>query len=172
MILPCEPAPTFPMPTNILRARSSSSRLAAGGRGHERATGPRQILIAAGRARLRIALLDTPTAERIWRALPLHSTAETWGMSVHFELPIENGRERGTRVNGHKGEIYFWSEDDRVLIAFGPTPISRDGEIRLPRPCNVWAHALDDTATLAAVRPGEKVVMTALPAVAQGGAHA
>ena len=90
-----------------------------------------------------------------------HSTAETWGASVHFEIPVASGRERGAKLNVTPGEICFWSEDERVLIAFGPTPISSAGPIRLPSPCNVWARALDDVAVLAGVRPGEKVSMTA-----------
>jgi hypothetical protein len=59
------------------------------------------------------------------------------------------------------GDIFFWVEDDRVLIPFGTTPISRPGEIRLPRPCNVWAKAIDDVAPLKVVAAGEKVSMTA-----------
>jgi hypothetical protein len=149
------------MPTNFLRE-------------HNRAVGPdeaqkrrramrpeeRRILITAGRAKVRAQLLDTPTAERIWQALPLHSTAETWGQSLHFETPVESGRERGARLLAVPGDICFWVEDDRVIIAFGPTPISRPGELRLPRPCNLWARALDDVGVLKAVRPGEKVSVT------------
>ena len=99
----------------------------------------------------------TATADRLWAALPLFSTAETWGDSLHFELPIETGRERGARLNGELGEVYFWADDDRILIAFGPTPISRPNEIRLPRPCNVLARTQDDVRALKAVTPGEKV---------------
>jgi hypothetical protein len=58
------------------------------------------------------------------------------------------------------GDICFWVEDDRVIIAFGPTPISRPGELRLPRPCNLWARAIDDVGVLKAVRPGERVSVT------------
>ena len=74
-------------------------------------------------------------------AAPLFAPAETWGESIHFEIPVETGRDRTARVNGLAGELYFWSEDDRVIFAFGPTPISRPNEMRLPRPCNVWARA-------------------------------
>ena len=93
----------------------------------------------------------------LWAALPLFSTAETWGDSLHFETPIETGRERGARLSGKIGEIYFWADDDRVLIVFGPTPISRPDEIRLPRPCNVLARTSDDVRALKVVTPGEKV---------------
>lgn len=149
------------MPTNILRSRPKpASKPAVPPRAA--GTGPRVVLLTVGRVRIRIALLETPTAERIWRALPLYSTAETWGESVHFELPVESGRERGARSLAEPGEVFYWSEDDRVIVGYGPTPISGAGEIRLPRPCNVLAHALDDVTALRAVRPGEKVSLLAV----------
>jgi hypothetical protein len=146
------------MPTNILRHRAAPGRkpgrpVDAGQR--------RRVVIEAGRAAIRAELLATPTADRIWAALPIFSTAETWGRAVHFETPVESGRERGARTLASPGDICFWVEDDRVLIVFGPTPISRPGEMRLPRPCNVWAKALDDVTLLKDVAPGEKVSVTA-----------
>jgi hypothetical protein len=150
------------MPTNLLRDRNRSAG-AGKAQARHRATPPkdRRILIAAGRAKLRAHLLDTPTADRIWQALPIHSSAETWGQSLQFETPVESGRERGARALAAPGDICFWVEDDRVIIAYGPTPISRPGELRLPRPCNLWARALDDVRVLKDVRPGEKVSLTA-----------
>lgn len=149
------------MPTNILRRRntpvSSSARSTAGPAG---APGARRVLIVAGQVRLRAELLESATADRIWTALPLYSAAETWGAAIQFELPVESGRDRTARLNGLAGEIYYWSEDDRVIIPFGPTPISRGADIRLPSPCNVWAKALDDVTLLKTVRPGEKVSVT------------
>jgi len=141
------------MPTNVLRDRPRP----AAGRSKAPAPSQRRIAIKAGRVTIRADVLDTATADRVLAALPLHSTAETWGSAVHFEVPVETGRERGARINAAVGDICFWSEDDRIIIAFGPTPISRPGEMRLPRPCNVWAHAIDDVTLLKAVRPGEKV---------------
>jgi hypothetical protein len=146
------------MPTNILRARSPKPTPPS-----PRARPRREVVITAGSVRVRAVLLATTTADRIWTALPIHSTAETWGDCIHFETPVETGRERGAKRTVAAGEVCYWSEDDRVIIAFGPTPISGAGEIRLPSPCNVWARALDDVAALAAVTPGERasIVRTA-----------
>ena len=149
------------MPTNLLRktadARKPHQRLQEG------TAAKRFALLTAGRVSLRIELLGTQTANRVWQALPLYSTAETWGASIHFETPLETGRDRTARINGTPGEIYFWVENDRILVPFGPTPISRPKESRLPAPCNVWARALDDVHALAAVTPGEKVSLVAMP---------
>lgn len=149
------------MPTSLLRGRNQAVRPDPD---HKRrlATSPkdRRIVIDAGRAKVRAQLLDTPTADRLWHALPLYSTAQVWGACIHFETHAESGRERNARQFAELGDIYYWVEDDRVVIPFGPTPISRPGELRLPRPCNLWAHAIDDVGVLKVVRPGEKVSVT------------
>ncbi len=150
------------MPTNILRNLAKSQSRSQTVRTGARAARPRLVTIKAGRVTIRAELADTPSADRIAAALPIHSTAETWGDALHFEVPVESGRERGARVNVSPGDICFWSSDGRVIIGFGPTPISRPGEIRLPQPCNLWALALDDVKALKRVRPGEKVSITAM----------
>ena len=127
-------------------------------------TKERIAVVAVDHTQIRIRLVSSETADRIWRALPLHSTAETWGASVHFEIPVKSGRDRTARLNGTAGEIYFWIDEHRILIPFGRTPISKPSECRLPRPCNVWAIALDDVATLAGVEPGSKITLARLTA--------
>lgn len=145
------------MPTNILRQRS----VAKTAHGTGRLTTPRDILIETGKIRLRARLADTLTAARIWSALPLFSTVEVWGACIHFEVPVRTGRERTARLNVTPGDICFWSEDNRVIIGFGPTPISKPNEIRLMRPCNIWATTVDDVAALGAVKGGDKITVAA-----------
>jgi uncharacterized protein len=147
------------MPTNILRKKSETPRPSP--RAARARNGPRIAVLTAGRVSIRIELSATPTADLVWNALPLHSTAETWGASINFETPLEAGRDRSARVLASAGEIYFWAENNRIVVPFGPTPISRPGEIRLPSPCNVWARALDDVKALAVVTPGEKISLVA-----------
>ena len=120
------------------------------------------ILITAGKVKLRARLLQTPTAAVIRRILPIFSTAETWGLSVHFETKAETGRERGAEWNIEPGQIAYWSEDDRIIIGFGATPISGAGEIRMPSPCNIFAVTDDDVRALKSVRPGSQISVTAL----------
>jgi hypothetical protein len=146
------------MPTNLLRRTASKATPAA----KPAVAAPRLALMTAGRVAIRLRLLDTPTADRLWAALPLYAAAEPWGQSIHFETPVESGRERGARLHGCPGEVFFWINEDRVLIPYGRTPISRPGEMRLPHPCNIWAQALDDVALLKTVRPGDRVELKRL----------
>lgn len=146
------------MPTNVIR-RTLDERPAA--KAVARKSTPERIaVLQAGRTSIRLRLAQTRTADLIWSALPLHSVAETWGDSIHFRTPMKTGRERSAKLNIEAGEVCFWTEDERVVLAWGPTPISRQNEIRLMRPCNIWAVALDDAAALAVVTPGEKVVLS------------
>lgn len=143
------------MPTNILRA-DNKKPVAAKNTRHI-ATEKREIVIRAGRIVIRARLLATPTADRVWTQLPIYSSAEPWGQSIRFETTIETGREPAAIRSVKTGDIVYLIEDDRVIIAWGPTPISKAGEIRMPSPVNIFARAIDDVAVLASVRPGERV---------------
>ncbi len=145
------------MPTNLIRRKFDQGGAPGARLAYDGGETNRQARLTVGRYKLRLALLDTRTADLIWRALPLHSIAETWGESIHFGTPFKTGRERTARLNVSPGDVCFWSEDERVVLAWGPTPISRPDEIRLMRPCNIWARAIEDPAILAGVTPGEKV---------------
>jgi uncharacterized protein len=149
------------MPTNILRGDNAKRPTAKGARPMRVAGETRQVVIRAGKIVIRARLLNTQTAERIWQQLPIYSTAETWGQSVHFETPVETGREPTAKQNIKAGEIGFWIEDDRIIVGFGMTPISKSGEIRMPSPVNIWATAVDDVTALLSVRPGERVSVLA-----------
>lgn len=150
------------MPTNLLRPdRGKTGPRSTVARTHGGA--PRIAILKVRTVELRLALAATATADRIWAQLPINSTVETWGESLHFATHVETGRDRTARLNIGSRDVAYWSEDDRVIIAWGPTPISRPSEIRLMRPCNVWAALLDDPAALAGVTPGERVMVYRQP---------
>ena len=119
----------------------------------------RQIVIEANGVRIRARLLETPTADTIWQALPIEGTTQTWGKEVYFATTIATAREADARDVVELGQIAYWPDGDCIAIGFGPTPISRQGEIRLASPCNVWAEAIDDVTRLGAVHAGDGITI-------------
>ncbi|MGE0053270.1 MAG: cyclophilin-like fold protein [Hyphomicrobium sp.] len=125
----------------------------------------REVVISAGSVSVRARLLDTPTAARIWEALPIYASAQTWGAEVYFQTDVTSDPEPNARDLIKPGEIAFWPDGDAIAIGFGPTPISRSKcEIRFVSPCNVWAEALDDVKQFKSVHAGEKISVVPAPA--------
>jgi hypothetical protein len=117
----------------------------------------RRIRIEFDGAHVTAELLDTPTADAIWEALPVDSTASVWGDEVYFDCGVSVGEEGDARVLVSAGEIAYWPPGDAIAIGFGPTPISKGDEIRLASPANVWAKSLNDVTSLKVVRAGSTV---------------
>jgi hypothetical protein len=107
-------------------------------------------------------LLDTPTARAVSAALPIASSAMTWGEEVYFEVPVNVALEQDARAVVVPGEIAFWTQGRCIALGFGRTPISQGDECRLAAPCNIFAKAIGDVKQLAKVKAGAKVKVTAV----------
>jgi len=123
---------------------------------------PFRVRFDFGDVTLDAELLDTPTAKAIIKALPVEARVNTWAEEVYFNVPVDVPRERDARAVVQAGEIAYWPDGPAIAIGFGRTPISEGREIRLASPCNVFAKALGDVKTLATVKAGTNVMVSAL----------
>jgi hypothetical protein len=119
--------------------------------------GTRKLRITIGSVNLDAELFDTPTADAIYAKLPFTSTASTWGDEVYFSTPVHVGKEPDAKDVVEAGELAFWVEGDSIAIGFGPTPISRGGEIRLAARTNIWGKALGPVTQLSKVKDGDPI---------------
>ena len=85
----------------------------------------RSIKITAGTVEVHATLSACATADAIWNALPLKSTAETWGDEIYFDVPVRAKLDDTAREVVDKGDLGYWPSGPAFCIFFGPTPMSR-----------------------------------------------
>jgi hypothetical protein len=114
-----------------------------------------RIVWKAGQAIAR--LKNTPTANKLWSALPLQSEANTWGEEVYFRIPIQADLEPDAVQVVAPGTICFWVEGQSLAIPFGPTPISQGQECRLVTKVNILGQLEGDPQDLRSIREGDLI---------------
>lgn len=122
----------------------------------------KRMQLSLGRIRMEIELLDTPTAERVWKAAPFEALVNTWGDEVYFRTPVVSSPEADARTVVQMGEIAYWPPGQAIAIGFGPTPISVGDEIRLASAANIFATCAMDLKVLKTVTDGMLVRVSRL----------
>jgi len=119
-----------------------------------------RIRIKWGSGAVSAALDDTPTARALVAALPLKSSASTWGDEVYFDVPVEARLEPGARQIVEPGTVCFWTEGGALALPFGRTPISDDASPKLVSRCNVLGRIDGDCRELGKVRSGDMMTVS------------
>ena len=121
--------------------------------------GGRKIRIRAGAVTAEATLTATPTAEKIWNALPLSARANTWGDEIYFTIPVEAALERDAQEVIERGDLGYWPPETAFCVFFGPTPVSTGDEVRAASAVNVIGRVLGDPAVFKQVRSGTRVTL-------------
>jgi uncharacterized protein len=103
---------------------------------------------------------DTPTARAVLDALPIRSTADTWGEEVYLGARLAVQSEDDARQVVEPGTVCYWVEGASLALPFGPTPISEAGESRLVSPCNVLGRLEGNPRALGRIRAGHLLTVS------------
>jgi hypothetical protein len=118
----------------------------------------RKIKISVGKLELEARLNDTKTATKVFEALPMTSTIDTWGDEIYFTIPVEAGSENAQELVS-LGDIAYWPPGKAMCVFFGKTPISKGDEIRPASPVNIIGKVEGDLKLLKKVKDGEKIII-------------
>jgi hypothetical protein len=119
----------------------------------------RTIRIIIDALEFRAELTSTPTADALWNALPLRAQAHRWGDEIYFSVGFHAPLEDAARAVVNAGDMAYWPDGPALCLFFGPTPVSRPGEIRAAGPVNVCGRITGDSTLLRQAADGAAVLM-------------
>jgi hypothetical protein len=118
----------------------------------------KKITITVGDIKASAELIDSKTAQKIWEALPITGSANTWGDEIYFSIPVKVGLENAKAVV-LEGDLGYWPPGNAFCIFFGPTPASHGEEIKPASPVNVFGKIIGDPQVFKKVRSGAKIII-------------
>jgi hypothetical protein len=118
----------------------------------------RKIKITVGKLELEAWLNETKTAAKVFEALPINSSVNTWGDEIYFTIPVDAKPEDAKELVS-LGDIAYWPPGKAMCIFFGETPISRGDEIRPASPVNIIGKVEGDYKLLRKVKEGEEIII-------------
>ncbi len=98
----------------------------------------RRIRITAGGVSATAKLKETPTADKIWAALPIKGSANTWGDEIYFSIPAKSEAEPDATDVVAVGDVAYWPPGSAFCVFFGMTPASSGGVIRAASAVNIF----------------------------------
>ena len=117
----------------------------------------RRIRISSGQVTVLARLNDSSTADLVWEKLPIQASANTWGDEIYFEIPVRAAAAADADPVVPMGAVAYWPPGRAMCLFFGPTPVSRGGEIRAASAVNLLGSIEGDPAVLKAVRGGSAI---------------
>jgi len=96
------------------------------------------------------------TVKELLSKLPFKSEARTWGEEIYFSTPVKVSLENSREVV-EVGDVAYWPPGQALCLFYGPTPVSRPGEIRPASPVNVIGKIVEGLEKLRKVYDGEEV---------------
>lgn len=118
----------------------------------------REIKISAGQIEVKAYLNETNTARKVWDALPITASANTWGDEIYFTIPVQAEPENAQELVS-LGDIGYWPPGKAMCLFFGKTPVSRGDEIRPASAVNIIGKIEGDSKVLKKVNDGDTITV-------------
>jgi len=118
----------------------------------------KKITITVNDIKMSAELNDSNTAQKIWKALPIKGSVNTWGDEIYFSTAIKIGPE-DAKAKVSESDLGYWPPGSAFCIFFGPTPASQGDEIRPASPVNVFGKIIGDPKVFKKVRSGAKIIV-------------
>lgn len=119
-----------------------------------------RIRISWGTGETTGILNDSDTAAKIAAALPVDSSANTWGEEVYFSFPIKTALAKDACDVVDPGTICYWVQGGCMALPFGPTPVSKGNECRLVTAVNIVGKLEGNPRVLAGIRDGDPITVS------------
>jgi len=120
----------------------------------------RCVRITIEKLNLVAELAQTASSDALWDALPLQAQAHRWGDELYFSVPFQVPLESNAYAVVQEGDVAYWPDGPALCFFFGPTPVSRPGEIRAAAPVNICGRIRDDSSVLKQVNDNTLVTLT------------
>jgi len=118
----------------------------------------KKIRIRAREIEAEAELNDTGTAQAIWEKLPIKGHVNLWGDEIYFSIPLSLKLEAGQEVVSI-GDLGYWPDGNAFCIFFGPTPVSKGGEIRAASAVTVFGKVIGDATVFKNVTTGAEITI-------------
>ena len=118
----------------------------------------KKITITVKDVKMGAQLNDSNTAQKIWEALPIEGSVNTWGDEIYFSIPVNVGLENAKAVV-LEGDLGYWPPGNAFCIFFGLTPASQGDEIRPASPVNIFGKVIGDPKVFKKVSSGAKIIV-------------
>lgn len=117
-----------------------------------------KITITVEDVKMSAELNDSNTAQKIWEALPIEGSVNTWGDEIYFSISVDVGLENAKAVVS-EGDLGYWPPGNAFCIFFGLTPASQGDEIRPASPVNIFGKIIGDPKVFKKVSSGAKIII-------------
>lgn len=100
------------------------------------------------------------TVRKILDALPIETTASTWGEEIYFSIPVDAALENGVETV-RVGDLGYWPDGSAFCIFFGKTPVTASLDEIKPASAVTPIGRIENAEKLKKHSAGETVRITA-----------